>query len=259
EAPMSGMEHQSALAYGNGFQNGLNGKDLISRSGWGLKFDFILVHESAHEWFGNSITAYTGGHSWIHEGFAKYFETLYTSHVFGVEAGNDYAVGTWKRIKNDKPIIGTNTSDQYYKGSAMLHMIRQIVGDSLFRKVLKTMSNDFRNRSVSTADVLTRFNSITKHDFTIVFDQYLTTTQIPALNYSFKDGRFTYRWENCVKDFRMPVRISFDAKKYVMIYPSTKWQNTKISIADSPALTLDKNFLVTTKESNNEDIQPDNS
>jgi aminopeptidase N len=248
EAPMSGMEHQSALAYGNGFQNGLNGKDIISGSGWGLKWDFILVHESGHEWFGNSITASTGSDSWIHEGFTKYLETLYTSYVFGIEAGNDYAVGTWKRIKNDEPVLGTNTSDQYYKGSAMLHMIRQIIGDTLFKEVLTGLSKEFYHQAVNTNDILNFFNRYTKKDFTKIFDQYLKTIQIPTLSYSFQDSIFQYRWENCIKDFSMPVRITFDGKNYPFIFPSTQWQTATISTTSSEGFRVDRNFYITVSE-----------
>ncbi len=248
EAPMDGMEHQSALAYGNGFQNGLKGKDIISKSGWGLKFDFILVHESGHEWFGNSLTANTGGDSWLHEGFTKYLETLYTSYVFGVEAGNDYAVGTWKRIKNDEPVLGTNTPDQYYKGSALLHMIRQIIGDALFKEVLTGLSKEFYHQTVSTPEVLIFFNRYTKRDFTKVFDQYLKTIQVPTLSYSFQDSIFKYRWENCIQDFSMPVRITFDGKNYQFIFPSTQWKTYKASAISSKKFQVDRNFYITVKE-----------
>ena len=248
EAPMSGMEHQSALAYGNGFQNGLRGKDIISGSGWGLKFDFVLVHESGHEWFGNSITASTSGDSWIHEGFTKYLETLYTSYVFGIEAGNDYVVGTWKRIKNDEPVLGTNTSDQYYKGSAMLHMIRQIIGDTLFKEVLTGLSKEFYHQTVNTNEILNFFNRYTKKDFTKIFDQYLKTIQIPTLSYSFQDSILKYRWENCIKDFSMPVRITFDGKNYQFIFPSTQWQTSKVSTTSSKGFYVDRNFYITVSE-----------
>jgi aminopeptidase N len=248
EAPMSGMEHQSALAYGNEFQNGLRGKDIISGSGWGLKWDFVLVHESGHEWFGNSITSSSYGDSWIHEGFTKYLETLYTSYVFGIEAGNDYAVGTWKRIKNDVPVLGTNTSDQYYKGSAMLHMIRQIIGDTLFKEVLTGLSKEFYHQAVNTNEILNFFNRYTKKDFTKIFDQYLKTIQVPAFSYSFQDSIFRYRWENCIKDFSMPVRITFDGENYQFIFPSTQWQTSKVSTASSKGFHVDRNFYITVSE-----------
>ena len=248
EAPMSGMEHQSALAYGNGFQNGLNGKDIISKSGWGLKWDFVLVHESGHEWFGNSITASTGGDSWVHEGFTKYLETLYTSYVFGVEAGNDYAIGTWKRIKNDEPILGTNTSDKYYKGGAMLHMIRQVIGDSLFKGVLTGLNKEFYHQTVNTDQILDFFNRYTKKDFTKIFEQYLQTIQVPRLSYSFQDNMFKYRWENCINDFSMPVRITLDGENYQFIFPTTQWQNFKVSSTNSNNFKVDRNFYITVSE-----------
>jgi aminopeptidase N len=248
EAPMSGMEHQSALAYGNGFKNGLNGKDIISGSGWGLKFDFVLVHESGHEWFGNSITSSNYGDGWIHEGFTKYLETLYTSYVFGTEAGNDYAIGTWKRIKNDEPILGTNTSDKYYKAGAMLHMIRQCIGDSLFRGLLTGLNKEFYHQTVNTNEILNFFNRYTKMDFTKIFDQYLKTIQIPSLSYSFQDSVFQYRWENCIKDFSMPVKITFDGKNYQFIFPSTQWQTSKVSTTSSKGFRVDRNFYITVSE-----------
>ncbi len=251
EAPMSGMEHQSALAYGNGFQNGLRGKDIISGSGWGLKFDFVLVHESGHEWFGNSITSNNYGDGWIHEGFAKYMETLYTSYVFGTEAGNDYAIGTWKRIKNDEPILGTNTSDKYYKGSAMLHMIRQIIGDSLFRRLLIGLNREFYHQTVNTDQILQFFNLYTKQYFTSIFEQYLKTTQIPRLDYLFNDNTLMYRWGNCVKGFSMPVRISFNDKDFQFIFPTNRWQTIEIPATHSKELKPDKNFYITIKKTHN--------
>jgi aminopeptidase N len=248
EAPMSGMEHQSALAYGNGFKNGLNGKDIISGSGWGLKFDFVLVHESGHEWFGNSITCSDGGDSWIHEGFAKYLETLYTAYSFGTEAGNDYSIATWKRIKNDVPILGNNTPDKYYKAAAMLHMIRQSIGDSMFRRLLIGLNKAFYHQTVNTNQIMDFFNQFTKKDFTKIFDQYLKTIQIPTLNYSLKDSILQYRWENCIKDFSMPVKITFDGKNYEFIFPSTQWQTSKVSTTSLEKFYVDRNFYITVKE-----------
>lgn len=248
EAPMDGMEHQSALAYGNGFRNGLKGKDVISKSGWGLKFDFILVHETAHEWFANSITTNNYGDGWIHEGFTKYFESLYTSFHFGIEAGNDYAIGTWKRIKNDEPILGTNTSDKYYKASAMLHMIRQRLGDSLFRGLLIGLNRQFYHQTVNTTQILNFINSYTNIDFTKVFDQYLKTIQIPKLSYFIQDGVFKYRWENCIKDFSMPVSVTFDDKNYELILPSTQWQSLRVLTTNSKSFHVDRNYYITVSE-----------
>ena len=249
EAPMPGMEHQSAIAYGNEFENGYAGKNL-SGTIWGLQWDFILVHESGHEWFGNSITAGNDGDSWIHEGFTKYLETLYTAYVFGNEAGNDYAIGTWKRIKNDAPILGTNTTDKYYKGSAMLHMIRQITGDSLFRGFLTGLNKAFYHCTVTTNQILEFLNLYTKMNFTKIFDQYLQTIKIPRLDYLFKGNTFMYRWSNCVDGFSMPISISLDGLKFQFVTPTNQWQSLPFLSAKRNDFRIDRNFYITTHEVN---------
>jgi aminopeptidase N len=238
----------SALAYGNGFQNGFDGKDIISKSGWGYKFDFILVHEGGHEWFGNSITCSDGGDSWIHEGFTKYLETIYTSYSFGMEAGNDYSIGTWRRIKNDVPILGNNTSDKYYKAGAMLHMIRQCIGDSLFRGLLTGLNKEFYHQTVTTNQIVDFFNKYAGKDFSKIFSQYLTTTQVPILEYSFQDNIFMFRWQNCIDDFSMPLKISLDGKNFQFIVPTKQWQRLQYSESNSSDFRVDRNFYITTKE-----------
>ena len=248
EAPFPGMEHQSAVAYGNGFQNGYEGTDRISGTGWGLKWDFILIHESGHEWFGNSITAGKSGESWIHEGFTKYLETLYTDFVFGNTAGNEYAIGTWKRIKNDEPIIGTNTSDKYYKGSAMLHTIRQIVGDAVFRGWLQFLNKEFYHQTVSTDQVLALLNQYSGKNFSKVFAQYLTTTQVPTLEYSFHENELHYRWTNCIQEFDMPLKISFEDRISLLITPTTGWQQMPLPEKGIRNLSVDKNYYVRIKQ-----------
>lgn len=247
EAPMPGMEHQSAIAYGNGFENGYSGKNL-SGTPWGLKWDFILVHESGHEWFGNSITASNDGESWLHEGFTKYLETLYTDFVFGTEAGNDYAIGIWKRILNDAPVIGSGSSDQYNKASAMLHMIRQVIGDTAFRGLLHGLNKTFYHQTVSTEQVLHFVNQYTKRDFTKTLDQYLRTTKVPVFEYAFKDNIFQYCWTNCVDGFDMPVKVSFNNQKNIFVYPTVQWQKMPLAITGIQSFTVDRNFYVQVKE-----------
>jgi aminopeptidase N len=246
DAPMLGMEHQSALAYGNGYQNGY----IRDRSGkgWGLKWDFIIVHESGHEWFGNSITSSNHNDTWIHEGFAKYGECLYTSFAFGKEAGDEYALSIRNKIKNDAPIIGSGSTDQYYKGSAMLHTIRQIIGDSVFRQWLIKLNKTFYQKTVNTEKILNVLNDNTKKNFTKIFEQYLTTTSIPSLEYAFKNNSLEYRWINCVNNFDMPVKITLDNKNYSFIYPTTSWQKLVINTLHENSLAIDNNFYVTTKE-----------
>jgi aminopeptidase N len=248
EAPMPGMEHQSAVAYGNGFQNGYRGKDFISGTGWGLKWDFMLVHESGHEWFGNSITSGNFSDTWIHEGFTKYLETLYTAFAFGNEAGNEYAIGTWKRIKNDEPILGTGTSDKYYKGSAMLHTIRQVLGDSVFRSWLRGLNKTFYHQTVNTKQVLNFLNQDTKRDFSKIFAQYLQTIQVPLFEYTLQPGELHYRWTNCVEGFDMPLRISLDGKTFQSVYPKTQWLTLAVPGDSLKTIVVDKNFYIQTKQ-----------
>ncbi len=245
EAPMPGMEHQSAIAYGNGFQNGYQGKDFISNSGWGLKWDFMLVHESGHEWFGNSITASYNGESWIHEGFTKYLEALYTDYVFGTEAGNDYAIGTWKRIKNDAPVLSGSTSDYYYKGGAMLHMIRQIVGDTVFRKILRELNKRFYHQTVSTQQILALFNQYAQHSLTKIFEQYLQTAGVPVFEYAIGNNDIKYRWKNCVEGFNMPVKVWIGKNQSRFITPGSQWQTINIRPRKNADFHVDRNFYIT--------------
>lgn len=242
EAPMPGMEHQSAIAYGNNFKNGYNGYD-ISGTGWGLKWDFILVHESSHEWFGNSITSCDNRHTWLHEGFAKYMETIYTGYAFGKQAGNAYCIGTWQKIKNDLPIIGNNTSDKYYKASAMLHMIRQITGDQIFKGWLHELNRVYYHSTINTHNILVCLNNYTGMDFTKIFKQYLYTTQVPHLEYYIKSDGLHFRWTNCVPGFAMPIKIKV-GKKHKILHPKTKWNTVSIKSSNKGKILIDSNYYV---------------
>jgi len=225
ESPHLGMEHQSAVAYGNKYQNGYRGTDL-SGTGEGLKWDFIIVHESGHEWFGNNVTSQDIADMWIHESFTNYSETLFMDYWFGKESANKYVCGLRKNIENDKPIIGpygVNTEgsgDMYYKGSNMLHTIRQIVNnDSLFRDVLRDINETFWHQTVSTQMIEEFMSSMLNLDLSKTFDQYLRTKQIPTLELSYSDTKIKYRWSNCIKGFNMPVQLGGQR-----LYPTTKWQ-----------------------------------
>ncbi|MBK8340130.1 MAG: hypothetical protein IPK99_09145 [Flavobacteriales bacterium] len=160
ESPHLGMEHQSAVAYGNQYLNGYLGTDL-SGTGHGLKWDFIIIHESGHEWFGNSITTADIADMWVHEGFTNYSETIFTQCQQGEEAGNDYVVGCRKNIRNDIPIIGPygvnqeGSGDMYPKSASMLHTIRHIVGDSVFKGDAIGDEQGFYHSTVTSADVET--------------------------------------------------------------------------------------------------------
>ncbi len=247
DAPHLGMEHQSAVAYGNGYQNGYHGMDL-SGSGWGMKWDFIIVHESGHEWFANNITTKDIADNWIHEGFTSYSETLFTEYYYGKDAATAYVTGLRKNIENKEPVIsayGVNQEgpiDIYYKASNMLHTIRQVINDdSLFRKILRGLNKTFYHQTVTTKQVEDYINKESQHDFSKVFDQYLRTIKIPMLEYSLKDGQMKYRWTNCVKGFDMPVKILNKKGKYMFIYPKDIMQQLKTGLKE---IKTDENFYI---------------
>ena len=251
EAPHLGMEHQSAVAYGNGFKNGYRGTDR-SLTGLGLGWDFIIVHESSHEWFGNSITTKDIADSWVHEGFANYAEAIYEECQEGKEKGALYAIGERANIKNDMPVVaqyGLNregSGDMYEKGGNMLHTIRQIIGDDeKWRSILRGLSKTFYHQTVTGAQIEEYISQQAGIDLSKVFAQYLTTTQIPVLEYSTKGNTLTYRWSNVVPGFDMPVRVTLADSGYAMIKPTTSPQTTKLALKDPASFKVDSNFFVT--------------
>ena len=254
DAPHLGMEHQSAIAYGNGYQYGYLGHDL-SGTGWGLKWDFIVVHESAHEWFGNNITTKDLADMWVHESFANYSETLFTTSEYGKEAGNDYVIGTRKNIQNDVPIIGKynvneeGSSDMYYKGGNMIHMIRQVINDDeKFRQILRDLNKDFYHKTVTTREIENYISTKAGINFSKVFDQFLRTTQIPVLNYAVgkekRKNHLIYFWANCVEGFDMPVKVSVVPGQSIWLTPHTKIQKLKLKSPMLPRQIVDRNFYV---------------
>jgi Aminopeptidase N len=243
EAPHLGMEHQSAVAYGNKFKNGYLGGDL-SGTGWGLKWDYIIVHESGHEWFGNNITTKDIADMWVHEGFTDYSESLYIEYYFGKEAADIYTQGLRKNISNDKPIIGPygvnqeGSGDMYFKGSNLIHMIRQIINnDEKFRQILRGLNKDFYHQTVTSKQVENYISTKSGIDFTKVFDQYLRTSQIPVLEIKTSGNSFTYRWTNCNEGFNMPLKLTNGS----WLKPTMEWQTT------NEAIEVDKNFYINIK------------
>ena len=250
EAPYLGMEHQSAVAYGNKFENGYKGRDL-SLTGWGLKWDFIIIHESGHEWFANNITAKDVADNWIHEGFTTYSENLYTEFLFGKEAGSEYVIGTRNAVLNDKPVIGVygvnveGSGDMYYKGANMLHTIRYIVNnDSLWMALLRDMNRTFWHQTVTSRQVEEYMISYLKIDLQKMFDQYLRTTKIPVLEYKISKNTLHYRWANCVEGFYMPVDL-IDRKATIRIYPSEEWKTSEYK---SSELKVSPDFYIKIKK-----------
>lgn len=256
EAPHLGMEHQSAVAYGNNYKMGYLGNDL-SGTGWGLKWDFIIVHESGHEWFGNNITSNDIADMWIHEGFTNYSETLFTDYFYGKEAGNDYVAGIRKTIQNDIPIIGPygvnkeGSGDMYNKGGNMLHTIRNIIGnDKKFRNILRGLNKTFYHQTVTTQQVENFMSKKAGIDLSKVFDQYLRSTTIPVLEYKTEGNNIAYRWSNAVAGFNMPVKVQLDStvNKQKMIYPTTAWKQIKQPANfDIKKFKADRNFYIKTK------------
>lgn len=248
EAPHLGMEHQSAVAYGNNFKNGYLGTDL-SNTGVGLKWDFIIVHESGHEWYGNNITSKDIADMWIHEGFTCYSETLFTDYWFGKEDADNYCRGLRKNILNDKPIIGpygVNTEgsgDMYYKGANMLHTIRTLYGnDSLFRGMLRKMNADFYHQTVTTRQIEQFMTDQLGMDLSKIFDQYLRSKNPPTLQLKYSKKKVKYRWINSVKDFNMPI-LNGNQK----LECSTKWRS--YAIDKTHPFELNPNLYVFKKES----------
>ncbi len=248
EAPYLGMEHQSCVTYGNGFENGYLGRDL-SGTGWGLKFDFIIIHESGHEWFANNITYKDIADMWIHESFTNYSESLFLEYYYGKEAGYAYVKGVRKNIKNDIPIIGhydvnsEGSGDMYYKGANMLHTLRQNVNDDeKWRTILRGLNKTFYHQTVTTKQIEDYLSTATGINLNTFFNQYLRDTRIPTLEYFFKENKVSYRWANCVTGFDMPIRITLNGVEQV-IKPKTQWQNTNTK-TDKTVLEINSNYYV---------------
>ena len=254
ESPHLGMEHQSAVAYGNRFQNGYRGRDL-SGTGWGNKWDFILIHESGHEWFANNITTTDIADMWVHEGFTNYSETIFTECEFGAEAGSDYCIGTRKLIQNDIPIIGpygVNTEgsgDMYYKGGNLLHTIRQVINDDeKFRQILRGLNTTYAVKPVTSRQVEDYISKQSGKNLSKIFDQYLRTTQIPTLEYRIEAGKLYFRWTNCIPDFIMPVKVKVDGKE-IIINPLTRW-STYTAGAPINKIEINRNYYINNKQVN---------
>lgn len=250
EAPHLGMEHQSAVAYGNGYVNGYKGQDA-SGTGWGLTWDFIIVHETAHEWFGNSITTTDIADMWVHESFANYAESLYTECLFGPEAGAAYQIGTRALVGNDRPIVGPygvnarGSGDMYPKGGNMLHTIRHIIGDDArWLAVLRGLNAEFRHRVVTGRQVQEYMTRGAGVPLARVFEQYLTTTKIPVFEYRLEGETLSYRWTDVVPGFDMPIRVRVSPDSAVRLAPGTEWRTAALPLRHPEDFAVDPNFYV---------------
>jgi aminopeptidase N len=247
ESPHLGMEHQSAVAYGNGFRQGYRGHSI---SRYGLKFDFIIVHESAHEWWGNNVTSKDIADMWIHEGFGAYAEALYVECMFGAEAGLDYINGKKYEVRNDAPIIGpydVNTEgsgDMYPKGALMLHTLRCMIGsDSLWHSILRGLQSAFGGTTITTDDVVRYVNTRAGRDLTPVFDQYLRHAAPPELEATLisRHDSLTvrYRWKAGESGFAVPVNVTREGGGWTTLQASTAWGSTSLGKLDPAAFRVD--------------------
>ena len=234
QAPHLGMEHQSAVAYGNKFMKGYLGRDL-SGTGHGLKWDFITIHESGHEWFGNNITSKDIADMWIHEGFTNYSETLFTECTDSKQSGSEYVIGIRQGIENDIPIIGPygvnkeGSGDMYPKGANMIHTIRQLINnDEKFRQILRGLNKTFYHKTVTTAEIENYISKQSGLKLDKVFDQYLRHANIPVLAYKINGTTLSYRWITDVQNFDMPVRVTLKANEYTLLKPTNSWKTVKI-------------------------------
>jgi aminopeptidase N len=252
DAPYLGMEHQSAIAYGNQYRMGYLGMDR-SMSGVGLLFDYIIVHESGHEWFGNNISIKDVAYSWIHEGFTTYSESLFAECQFGKEKAYNYQHGEWNGIENDRPMEGTpeicdgGSSDHYDKGAAMIHMIRTIMSDDEeFRLMLREMNATFGKGTVTGEQIEEFINEYANKDFSKLFEQYLRTKKVPILEFTSNNENIVqYRWSNCVADFDMPVLIHLQEEK-IWLYPTKEWQEFETELDLNLDISVSPDFYINT-------------
>jgi len=257
ETPYLGMEHQSAIAYGNNYLPGYNGnKNFIA----GLDFDYIIIHETGHEWWGNSITTNDIADMWVHEGFCTYSEVLYVECIYGYEVMLDYIENQKRFVQNDKPIVGNynvnkrGSNDMYQKGSLMLHTLRNVINDdSLWFSIIKGISEDFKYKVIDGVDILDYIKNKVKIDLKTFFEQYLYNRRIPIFEYKIqKEGRefvLLYRW-NAIKDFNMKLFIN-DGQKNILIHPESQWKEFSLGNIDIKSFSIrDDLFYIDIKKIN---------
>jgi aminopeptidase N len=249
EAPYLGMEHQSSVTYGNQYKKGYLGYDM-SRSGWGLKFDYIIIHEAGHEWFANNITYKDAADMWVHEGFTTYSENLFVDYYYGKEASSDYVVGLRRGIRNQKPIIGTygvnkeGSGDMYPKGANLLHTLRQLIeDDEKWRQILRGLNSEFYHKTITTKQIEDYISTQTGIDLTAFFNQYLRDIRIPTFEFKIEGGELTYRYSEIVEGFDMPIQIEIGDETQ-WIYPKEKWQTMPFTGTE---LEVDRDFYVKSK------------
>lgn len=246
EVPYLGMEHQSSVTYGNRYLKGYLGNDL-SMTGWGLKWDYIIIHETGHEWFANNITYKDAADMWVHEGFTTYSESLFVEYFYGKEAASEYTQGLRLGIFNQSPVIGDydvnseGSKDMYRKGNNLLHTIRQVINDDdKWRSILRGLNEKFYHKTVTTNDIESYISQNAGVDLSKIFNQYLRDFRVPVFEYSVINNQLIYRWTNCISSFDMPVKVFIDGEE-VWLEPSTQPQVLQVS---NDTLSIDRNFYV---------------
>ena len=255
ETPYLGMEHQSAIAYGNRYMNGYLGQDL-SRTGLGLTWDYIIVHEAGHEWFGNNITTKDIADMWVHEGFTTYSEGIFVECQQGKEAGARYLIGLRSMIENAQPITGPygvnreGSGDMYPKGANLLHTLRQVIDDdALWRQILRGLNETFRHQTVTSSELEAYISRRANRDFSKVFEQYLRRGALPVLEYSLQNGTLRYRWRADVEGFDLPLRVALGGGRSGWISPVTgSWKTEAVQLASPADFRVDPNFYVGVQE-----------
>ncbi|WKD84787.1 Aminopeptidase N [Polaribacter huanghezhanensis] len=252
EVPYLGMEHQSSVTYGNKFANGYLGRDL-SGTGWGLKFDFIIIHESGHEWFANNITYKDMADMWIHESFTNYSESLFIEYYYGKKAAAEYIIGLRKTIGNRSPIIGkydvnnSGSGDMYNKGGNMLHTIRQLVNnDEKWREILRGLNSEFYHQTVTTKQIEEYMSQKSGVDLSKVFDQYLRDYRIPEFAYAIRGNQLKYKWNHVLDGFNMPIKVMINGK-IKTLQPTDIWKTAQLE-GSNPTLKVDENYYVKSKK-----------
>jgi aminopeptidase N len=238
QVPYTGMEHQSAVTYGNGFQNGYGGHDWTG-VGVSMKFDFIIIHESAHEYFGNAVSAADVSDMWIHEGWGTYLECLYVEYVFGKDDALKYTNGYKSHVQNRTPIITPRgifrepPQDMYFKGALFLNTLRSVIGDDAkWWKLIHDLFQTFKYRNIMTEDIIAFCNQQTGMNLTPLFDEYLRHADLPVLELKFDGAAKTvaYRWKADEAAFHMPIRVG-KADSWQLVTPTSDWQTMPTPLA----------------------------
>ena len=247
ETPYLGMEHQGAIAYGNEYMQGYKGYDL-SGTGIGRKFDYIIIHESGHEYWGNSVSCNDHAEMWIHESFCTYTEGLYVECMFGKKEAYAYLNGLGGNISNTSPILGPlgvngdGSGDMYSKGAVILHTLRNVIdNDELWFKIIKGITTEFKIKNVNTKDIVDYISKMAGEDYSYFFEQYLAYASPPVLEYKINAGKkgeylLEYKWKAHVADFHMPIQIRLADGSYFKLKPTTQWQKTTLKLAQGKVL-----------------------